>query len=229
MTEHIHQRWHGNSADLIGQEFGRLVVVSRAGSRNGHATWFCRCDCLGSKVVTTQALLSGATRSCGCLQREHGYRIMATLPKWRGKLLALPRYENDPAAVDDHSGLPPLLLGDSYTVVFRPDAKILKGPPGRPRLPTAEVARRAAAKKPCGRPKYTGTHGERVQNECERLIRDAGLRWEREAVRQSRSTAPEPDCHEAAVPTPEPAAPDAWTRLPWRERKAAIWERARAA
>jgi hypothetical protein len=218
-----------HAADLIGREFGRLVVVSRAGSIRGKAAWFCRCDCLGSRIATTSQLSSGAVRSCGCLQFEHssrqGSHVMDTHPRWRGRLLALPRYADDPIAAADHS--PCRVPWERYDIVFRADPKLLKRPPGRPRLPAAEVARRAAAKKPCGRPKDNGAHGERVRNECERLIRDAGLRWEREAVRQSRSTAPEPDCREAAVPTPEPAAP-AEMAAPVI-RKAAIWERARAA
>ena len=152
MTEHS-DRWHGNAADLIGREFGRLVVVARAGSINGNATWVCRCDCLGSCVVQARLLLSGTVRSCGCLRREHasrlGSRVMSTHPKWRGKLLPLPNYEDDPVAVADHTGLLPW---ESYEIVFRPDRKLLSRPRGRPPLPAAEVARREAARRPRGRP-----------------------------------------------------------------------------
>jgi hypothetical protein len=171
------------TADLIGREFGRLVVVCRAGSAGSHATWFCRCDCLGSVIVKSCYLLYGRVLSCGCLQRErakrHGHSIMATHPRWRGRLLALPRYEDDPEAVADHS--PCRVPWESYSIVFKPDAKLLKRKPGRPRLPAAEVARRAAAKLPNGRPQYTGTQGERTRNECDRLISDAAMRWERAA------------------------------------------------
>lgn len=57
--------------DLLGQRFGRLVVVGRAGS-NAHkkALWQCECDC-GDKVTLLGAsLLSGRSASCGCLRIE---------------------------------------------------------------------------------------------------------------------------------------------------------------
>ncbi|MGS1095841.1 hypothetical protein ACVCNR_14785 [Aquamicrobium terrae] len=58
-------------ADLIGQKFGRLTVLRRAGkTSNGEATWACRCECGGDKEATTYNLRCGLTKSCGCLHRE---------------------------------------------------------------------------------------------------------------------------------------------------------------
>jgi hypothetical protein len=263
MTEHIHHRWHGNSADLIGQEFGRLVVVSRAGSSNGNATWFCRCECLGSTITTTHKLLSGNVRSCGCLQREHakrhGSHIMTTHPKWRGKLLPLPCYEDDPEAVADHS--PGRVPWKTYDVVFKPDPKLLKlkRKPGRPRLPAAELERREAAKKPPGRP--CQDPGKQVLRECfwriSQAARAAGIdpaeigRASSPKQRQLQKVKAFDDCGKTAVPTQAAPSPtqikpvvsmprrrrkvllkeqrEGWERLPWGEREAAIWERARAA
>lgn len=56
--------------DLVGQRFERLTVVSLAEMRNGRPRWACRCDCGAEVVVAGNHLKSGATRSCGCLQRE---------------------------------------------------------------------------------------------------------------------------------------------------------------
>ncbi len=56
--------------DLVGQRFERLTVVSLAEMRNGRPRWACRCDCGADVVVAGNHLKSGATRSCGCLQRE---------------------------------------------------------------------------------------------------------------------------------------------------------------
>jgi hypothetical protein len=57
--------------DIAGQRFGRLVAIEFAGLDNhGKAKWRCRCDCGSSCVVSRGNLLSGATQSCGCLQRE---------------------------------------------------------------------------------------------------------------------------------------------------------------
>lgn len=59
-----------NFIDLTGMRFGRLVVVSRAGTVKGKATWNCQCDCGGVSVVPTTHLKSGNTKSCGCLRAD---------------------------------------------------------------------------------------------------------------------------------------------------------------
>lgn len=57
--------------DLIGQRFTRLTVEQRAeNDRRGSARWVCRCDCGQAKITLGVSLLSGKTRSCGCLHRE---------------------------------------------------------------------------------------------------------------------------------------------------------------
>ena len=56
--------------DLTGQKFYRLYVESYAGKQNNHALWNCICDCGNKVVVTGNNLLSGNTKSCGCLQKE---------------------------------------------------------------------------------------------------------------------------------------------------------------
>ncbi|MGV7002497.1 helix-turn-helix domain-containing protein [Priestia megaterium] len=58
--------------DLTGRVFGRLTVIEYGGFDQKHkvATWKCKCEC-GEEITTRkQNLLSGDTRSCGCLQRE---------------------------------------------------------------------------------------------------------------------------------------------------------------
>src|SRR4051812_15275356 len=57
--------------DLVGRSFERLVAVAFVGNdSNGKARWLCRCACGAEKVVLSNSLLKGATRSCGCLRRE---------------------------------------------------------------------------------------------------------------------------------------------------------------
>lgn len=57
--------------DLAGNRFGRLVVVDRQGTSSyGQATWNCVCDCGKSKVIASQGLIQGLTKSCGCLHKE---------------------------------------------------------------------------------------------------------------------------------------------------------------
>ena len=56
--------------DLSGQRFGRLLVIGRAGTKNGHATWLCKCDCGKEKTIESNELMRGHTKSCGCLSAE---------------------------------------------------------------------------------------------------------------------------------------------------------------
>lgn len=57
--------------DLTGQRFGRLVVVRRAeNAKCGRVRWECRCDCGNSTTIQGAHLLSGHTKSCGCLSKE---------------------------------------------------------------------------------------------------------------------------------------------------------------
>lgn len=63
--------------DLTGQRFGRLVVLSHAGSSQGGVLWRCRCDC-GAEIVENRHHLTAGNRiSCGCAQREAGLRNLA--------------------------------------------------------------------------------------------------------------------------------------------------------
>jgi len=57
--------------DLAGQRFGRLIAIERTGEKKGSSyIWRCRCDCGRESLVSSNALLSGNTRSCGCLLDE---------------------------------------------------------------------------------------------------------------------------------------------------------------
>lgn len=61
--------------DRSGEVFGRLTVLSRAEdyiAPNGshHVMWNCRCSCGNMTTVDTCGLVSGKTKSCGCLHRE---------------------------------------------------------------------------------------------------------------------------------------------------------------
>lgn len=75
--------------DLVGQRFGRLIVVERAPDRyaSGGAVkryWKCRCDCGGVCEPQGSDLKNGTTQSCGCWQREcHRLHGMAGTPTHR--------------------------------------------------------------------------------------------------------------------------------------------------
>ena len=56
-----------NAKNLLGQKFGKLKVIQKAESKNYRAYWVCECECGNSTIVSTDKLISGHTKSCGCL------------------------------------------------------------------------------------------------------------------------------------------------------------------
>jgi len=87
----------GKRIDLTGLAFGRLVVLgySKKDAYNS-AVWKCRCECGVEKDINGASLRTGATTSCGCLQREvarssknnlsHGYHNTPTYFSWQNML-----------------------------------------------------------------------------------------------------------------------------------------------
>lgn len=64
----------GKRLDLVGQKFGRLIVLKYVGNnKRRHSQWLCKCDCGNETVIVGSELKRNdkrKTRSCGCLQRE---------------------------------------------------------------------------------------------------------------------------------------------------------------
>lgn len=59
------------AVDISGQRFGRLTAVKYVGSNKGWgAIWECVCDCGNTVNVKKGSLMTGGTKSCGCLNRE---------------------------------------------------------------------------------------------------------------------------------------------------------------
>jgi hypothetical protein len=78
--------------DLVGQTFGRLLVVARVEStRHGKRRWLVECTCGVRKEVTGGNLTTGQVLSCGCLSRErttqrnttHGLHSRAEYEVWK--------------------------------------------------------------------------------------------------------------------------------------------------
>jgi len=62
--------------DLIGQRFGRLVVVKKSNKKSEqdrYALWDCKCDCGGKKTVKAIYLTRGKVKSCGCFHKEEDF------------------------------------------------------------------------------------------------------------------------------------------------------------
>lgn len=72
---------------LTGMVFGRLTVVEYASVVAGHHAYKTLCTCGTSKVVRASSLLSGTTKSCGCLHAagskpKHGWAATPEYKVW---------------------------------------------------------------------------------------------------------------------------------------------------
>lgn len=56
--------------DLTGLSFGRLIVYEYISTKRRQAIWRCRCICGNMVDVRSYNLISGNTKSCGCIQKE---------------------------------------------------------------------------------------------------------------------------------------------------------------
>ena len=65
------ERLEKTAKDAAGQRFGRLTALRPTRRRmNESVVWLCRCDCGREAEVPYSSLVSGNTRSCGCLKSE---------------------------------------------------------------------------------------------------------------------------------------------------------------
>lgn len=68
---------------MIGQTFHKLTVVAFSHVCNRHTYFVCNCECGNTIAVRKSSLLSGNTKSCGCLKPKHGYHQSPTWITWR--------------------------------------------------------------------------------------------------------------------------------------------------
>lgn len=59
------------SKNLIGLKFGKLTVIERLFINNlsKNVKWLCKCDCGNEKIILSNSLISGKSKSCGCRAR----------------------------------------------------------------------------------------------------------------------------------------------------------------
>jgi hypothetical protein len=71
---------------LKGLRFGRLQAIAPTKVRkDGKIVWECQCDCGETVFVISKNLISGNTKSCGCLKRDLDIaRKGDKHPCWRG-------------------------------------------------------------------------------------------------------------------------------------------------
>lgn len=80
-VHHRQRARNSQTLDLAGQRFGRLVASHLADYPygvfdNSKTWWVCRCDCGCNHAVSAGSLVSGATKSCGCLQSEIASQVI---------------------------------------------------------------------------------------------------------------------------------------------------------
>ena len=84
--------------DLTGRRFGRLLVLGfHEKSAKAHDTfWIVRCECDPDvqKIVARGKLISGKTKSCGCLRKPHG---MFGTPEYKAWVSMIQRCTNPKA------------------------------------------------------------------------------------------------------------------------------------
>lgn len=76
------------SEDLTGKRFGRWTVLGYVGK----SKWECKCDCGAIRVISSNALKCGRTKSCGCYRQEvtternitHGMNKTPLHSRWLG-------------------------------------------------------------------------------------------------------------------------------------------------
>lgn len=80
--------------DLTGQRFGKLVVLCESDEKSRLGVmWVCQCDCGNVTTVPSTKLMSGHTKSCGCLR---GKTLIDETGHRYGKLTVLGRAPNQP-------------------------------------------------------------------------------------------------------------------------------------
>ena len=85
----VSSRFNRQSKDLTGLRFGRLVAIRIAYKTDRNLlVWECKCDCGNTAYVKGTLLMTGATKSCGCICRKNhtteGLSYSKLYARWNG-------------------------------------------------------------------------------------------------------------------------------------------------
>ena len=90
--------------DITGQVFGRLTAIRRFVEANGsHKLWLCQCECGNLAKVQTHYLISGNTKSCGCIRSENIKKVARNRYRFEGTYIA--RISNNKPSKSNISGV----------------------------------------------------------------------------------------------------------------------------
>lgn len=89
---------------LVGQRFGKLVVIERAGVTDyRHTIWKCQCDCGNITYGTYGHLVHGDKSSCGCITSKGETKIAQLLKE--NNISAIQQYTFDTCRFEDSGQL----------------------------------------------------------------------------------------------------------------------------
>lgn len=78
--------------NMVGERYGKLVVVEKAKPVNGKTMWKCKCDCGGHIVCDRMSLVYGYKKDCGCVKRgewligkRYGKLVIKNVIREKGK------------------------------------------------------------------------------------------------------------------------------------------------
>ena len=93
--------------DLMGQRFGRLVVINKEGRSKGREIiWQCLCDCNNLRIVIGSRLTSGRVKSCGCLQKDRTKEMNVTHGKYHSRIYSIWRNMFSRCTNSNHDSYP---------------------------------------------------------------------------------------------------------------------------
>jgi hypothetical protein len=76
---------------IVGERYGKLVVLANAETRNWVSYCLVRCDCGKELEVQTTNLKTGNTKSCGCSHHDVAHNSIDLVGKRFGRLLVISR------------------------------------------------------------------------------------------------------------------------------------------
>ena len=68
-------------SNYVGRKYERLTVIEYSYTSKGNTYWLCQCECGNLRTVSRSNLVSGHTRSCGCLKSERDLNRLFIIPE----------------------------------------------------------------------------------------------------------------------------------------------------
>lgn len=91
--------------DISGKKFNRWTAIKLAETPKGHVGryWLCQCDCGSQKIVRQCNLISGTTKSCGCLSAEISSKIKSNDYEMTGQYVTVFMNDNYQFIIDNET------------------------------------------------------------------------------------------------------------------------------